>query len=254
LNQDFAVHWDEPANYAFGWLPIEVGTGLAVTTVEGKRNGQTYVYRCQSPKLVHDRLQSCGGGPDTFYRIPFLGPFAPGFLNGWNVSQGNNGTFTHKGDQKYAFDFPATPGLPVLAARGGKVVFVRNSSSSSCWNPNANNGQGACENCTGSFSANMVTILHDDGTQGRYFHFKKGSVQVSVGQRIYRGDFLAEIGTTGCSTGNHVHFDVTENSNSNVTLPIRFEAFNAGLNFQPCYLPPSNSSGFSNNKPWNWPF
>ena len=54
------------------------------------------------PQLVRDRLHECGAGnsfnaPDSFYRIPLLGA--------WYVGQGNNGTFTHKGWERYAFDF-----------------------------------------------------------------------------------------------------------------------------------------------------
>ena len=65
-----------------------------------------------------------------------------------------------------------------------------------------------CVNCTGSASPNMVTIRHQDGTTGVYLHFQANSVVVNVGQRVYRADQIASVGTTGCSTGNHLHFHV----------------------------------------------
>ena len=128
------------------------------------------------------------------------------------------------------------------------MVSTRNTSTQSCWNANAS----ACQNCTGAASPNFVTIQHQDGTVGWYLHFQVNSVVVSPGQRVYRGDTIASVGTTGCSTGNHLHFDVRNPAGN--TVPARFEAFDSNQNFQQCFNPPAQSSGWSNNEPWWWPF
>ena len=109
------------------------------------------------PRIVRDRLHDCG--TDSYYRIPFLGPLGMGLYGPWHVSQGNNGEFTHKGTQRYAFDFPKPTGLQVLAARGGIVIKVRETGIFSCWDPDADDGDGACVDCTGVKAGNVVITM-----------------------------------------------------------------------------------------------
>lgn len=251
LDEPFAVFLKDPNDDAFFAYSEDVGRGLYSPMVRGYRYGHAFQYRASLPEIVRDRLVACSG-TDTYYRIPFdpvliVGPFF--FGGGWNVSQGNNGTFTHNGWQQFAWDFPMPAGTAVRAARGGVVVNVRSTSTQSCWNAAAQ----ACQNCSGSASPNFVSILHQDGTTGFYLHFQVNSVVVSPGQRVYRGDKIAEVGTTGCSTGNHLHFHVV-NEAGNQTVAARFEAYDGLRILRSCYNPPANSFGWSNNEPWNWPF
>ena len=248
LNDPFAVHFQDPNEQLFLANPDDFDKGLYGPTLSGFNHGRPFNYRVRLPFIARDRLHDCGGGnsygdPDTFYRIPFAGIYT--------VSQGNNGTFTHNGKQKYAFDFPKPSGTVVLAARGGTVVNMRETSSQSCWNPNAMNADGttgACQNCSGSASPNFVEIKHRDGTFGYYFHFKQSKVFVNLGQRVYRGTALGGVGTTGCSTGNHTHFHVVTNDDDGTTIPIRFEVFRLPTyQFAPCYLPPKDSQDISTN-------
>jgi murein DD-endopeptidase MepM/ murein hydrolase activator NlpD len=256
VGQPFAVHLEDPNDDSLYVHPNDLRNALYSPLLKGFNHARPFQYRVTLPPVVRDRVHDCAG-IDSFYRIPFIGPLLN--LKGpWSVSQGNNGTFTHMGWQKYAFDFPAAANTPVLAARGGIVDDIRETGCFSCWNPNWDNGDGtmgACVtgSCMGDFAANFVRIRHQDGTYAEYFHFKKGGVQVSEGQRVYRGDFIGSVGTTGCSTGNHLHLHVL-NKERTETIPIRFEAFDSNMTFRECYLPPSSSSGFSSNEPWNWPF
>ncbi len=56
--------------------------------------------------------------------------------------------------------------------------------------------------------ANQVEIAHADGTTARYLHFRNGSVQVELGQRVEAGDPLGLVGSSGCSTWPHLHLEL----------------------------------------------
>ena len=84
-------------------------------------------------------------------------------------------------------DMAASKGSPVYAAAAGTVIVSR----ASGWN----GGYG-----------NYVVIDHGDGTQTLYAHLS--SDNVSVGQKVSRGQQLGGVGNTGKSTGYHLHFEV----------------------------------------------
>ncbi len=56
-----------------------------------------------------------------------------------------------------------------------------------------------------------VEIEHNNKAVSRYLHMKKGSVKVSKGEYVKKGDVLGYMGKTGNSTGNHLHFGVKVN-------------------------------------------
>ena len=59
---------------------------------------------------------------------------------------------------------------------------------------------------------NMILIKHEDGSSTRYAHLS--SVLVSVGDIVYGGQMIGRIGSTGISTGNHLHFEVLINGSN----------------------------------------
>lgn len=81
-------------------------------------------------------------------------------------------------------------GTPVIASKSGRVEVVQRSSS----------GYG-----------NMVLINHGDGYKTRYAHMVKGSIRVSVGDYVEAGQTIGKVGSTGNSTGPHLHFEVIVN-------------------------------------------
>lgn len=58
---------------------------------------------------------------------------------------------------------------------------------------------------------NFIEIEHNDGTVSRYAHLSK--ILVSKGQYISKGQNIGKVGSTGNSTGNHLHFEVKVNGN-----------------------------------------
>ncbi|RWO84945.1 MAG: M23 family metallopeptidase [Mesorhizobium sp.] len=90
----------------------------------------------------------------------------------------------HKG-----VDWAAPLGTPIAAAFDGEIVF-----------------QG-----DGSGYGNLVKISHGDGSETRYAHMQKFADQGGVGAKVKAGDIIGYIGTTGLSTGPHLHFELYRN-------------------------------------------
>lgn len=86
-------------------------------------------------------------------------------------------------------DMAAPGGSPILAAYDGKVVAAAYSNS----------------------MGNYIMIDHGDGLYTIYMH--ASALYVSSGTEVSKGDKIAAVGTTGRSTGNHLHFSVRLNGN-----------------------------------------
>lgn len=83
---------------------------------------------------------------------------------------------------------------PVLASKAGEVVIVSSS---------------------GSGYGNLIVIKHDDGWYTRYAHLS--SFNVTRGQMVGQGEWIGNIGSTGWSTGPHLHFEINSTANQNGT-------------------------------------
>lgn len=86
-------------------------------------------------------------------------------------------------------DFPGNYGQTILAAAAGRVVYV-----------GGRQGYG-----------NVVEIDHGHGILTRYAHLSRFGVR--PGAQVARGDVIARMGSTGRSTGTHLHFEVRVNGN-----------------------------------------
>lgn len=136
------------------------------------------------------------------------------------IAQGFNGRQSHTDEQnRYAIDFSMPVGTPILAARGGLVM-----QTSGDFNRAGMNREKYAAR------ANIVRIVHDDGTMAVYAHLKQGGVMVREGQRVATGQLIAYSGNTGYSTGPHLHFCLQVNRNMNlVSIPFRMSGPNGEL-------------------------
>lgn len=100
-----------------------------------------------------------------------------------------------------AVDIGAGTGTAIYAANSGTVV----SSYNSCYHSSA--GVGGCS-CGGGYG-NYVWILHDNGYETIYGHMI--STAVSTGQYVSAGQLIGYVGSTGWSTGPHLHFELRIN-------------------------------------------
>lgn len=103
---------------------------------------------------------------------------------GWRGSPFGGGKEFHTG-----MDFAAAANTPILAADDGVVIFA-----------GYTNGYG-----------NLIKIDHGDGVMTYYAHIKSNTFKVNKGTVVKAGQHIAGVGTTGPSTGNHLHFEVRVN-------------------------------------------
>lgn len=140
---------------------------------------------------------------DNFYAEQFDGSVKSGrysgatyeydgeIIDGWVWPVAENRTITSSfggrwGSFHYGVDLGgrAADGYPILAAKDGLVILSQWSDSYGNW----------------------VIIAHDDGLQTRYAHMSSAAVEVN--EQVVAGQQVGTLGTTGRSTGPHLHFEV----------------------------------------------
>lgn len=156
-----------------------------VTYVNGEETERTVLSSVTLREPVTEqRLQGTKERPTWLptgsFRWPVTGRITSRF--GGRKSPGGIGSTNHKG-----IDIAAPRGTPVYAADGGTVTYAG-------W--------------MGGYGY-LVRINHGNGYETYYGH--NSSLTVSVGQKVYKGQQIARVGSTGNSTGNHCHFEVRYN-------------------------------------------
>ncbi len=117
--------------------------------------------------------------------LPTLYPILDGWYSsnfGYRIDPFNGQQSMHEG-----IDFPAEAGTPIVAAASGKVIYAE-------WHLQY---------------GKMLEIDHGNGLVSRYAH--ASNLQVKEGDLVVRGQRVANVGSTGRSTGPHLHFEVRLN-------------------------------------------
>ncbi len=146
----------------------------SMTELEQLTNQRTDVMTVIESRLFEQKIRKM--------MVPTQNPVQTGNLGsvfGWRVDPFTGRSALHTG-----LDFPADVGTPIYAAAGGVVVTQE-------FHPQY---------------GNMIEVDHGNDLITRYAH--SSQVYVKKGDLIKRGQKIAAVGTTGRSTGPHLHFEV----------------------------------------------
>ena len=201
LRQQSLIHnppIEEVAAYGIVALGGNASAYVPVDHSSVQEHLQLLVDELAVQRLLMECLEHHRGLMDRYLRNfptlwPVSGRISSGF--GWrrNPFGGRNSEW-HSG-----VDIPARTGTAIRAAGGGVVVF-------SGWR----NGYG-----------NTIIIDHGSGIRTLYAHNSRNLA--AVGQQVARGDTIAHVGTTGRTTGAHLHYEVKVNGVAVDPLPFMKE-------------------------------
>lgn len=155
-------------------------------------------------------LQAVPGRPSVSRIQDYRKPFSD--YADWRISQGFHGQASH-GDalNAYAIDFALLLGTPVRAARSGVVMEVID----------GHPDQGG-QHRSDLDNANLVRLLHEDGSMAVYGHLLQHSIGVKPGQWLPAGAVIAQSGNSGYSHGPHLHFAIQINTGMQLqSVPFR---------------------------------
>ncbi|MEZ5306533.1 MAG: peptidoglycan DD-metalloendopeptidase family protein [Pyrinomonadaceae bacterium] len=163
------------------FTPTDDGSEIGVVSVDQDTvDDQVWRAPFVDPKYGIDVTKPENQIPSTSLRLPVEGRISSRF-----------GSRFHPIDKTQKFhkgiDIAAPAGTPIRAAAGGVVKFS-----------GVNGGYG-----------NMVVIDHGNGLVTKYGH--ASTLKVVEGQEVSPGEIIGTVGSTGKSTGPHVHFEVLEN-------------------------------------------
>lgn len=116
----------------------------------------------------------------------------------------NGGTATYDGHNAIDAGNPnfgkMDEGAPIIAAADGVVKFVQDIGF--------DRNTGTLDNIVPGGPPNVVRVDHGDGWETVYVHLRRDSIRVKVGQTVEAGDILGWEGSSGHSTGSHIHFEL----------------------------------------------
>lgn len=133
-------------------------------------------------------------------------PFRAGYET--LITQGFHDPDSHENNESYAIDFRCSEGDPIVATSDGVVWEARKDSMTGCTDPT----------CGGQ--ANYVVLDLGDGTYAEYYHLAPYGALVEAGDQVCAGQVIGICGVTGYTTGEHLHWQLSDLSNQ--SIPVRF--------------------------------
>ncbi|WP_425390502.1 peptidoglycan DD-metalloendopeptidase family protein [Ekhidna sp.] len=137
----------------------------------------------------------------------------PNTLTDYNCgtrSYDTEGGYNHKGTDVFSWPFTwhkmDNDHVEIIAAAAGEIIYKEGNQDDKSCSFNSN-------------SWNAVYIQHDDGSVAWYGHLKTGSLtEKNVGERVDVGEYLGVMGSSGNSTGPHLHLEIYD-ANGNLIDP-----------------------------------
>ena len=108
----------------------------------------------------------------------------------------------NSGNGHFGVDSPSAPGSPVYATKKGTVTKANGYACKVGSDPHP------IDMCSCGREGNHVYIRHDDGIHAVYMHFLWDGVAVKVGNTVEQGQLIGYVGSTGWSTGAHLHMEL----------------------------------------------
>ena len=191
----------KPQEFSFGqspaqggpYIPVSPQQEISLESMEAQIAGLSLLLSDRGDKLIaletllqQDRLDK--------KMLPSVAPITAAWYSsnfGWRIDPFTGHNAMHEG-----VDYMVPAGTSIYASAGGVVVFAD----------------------THPQYGNMVEIDHGNDVVTRYAHASK--LLVKVGDVVRRGHEVAKVGSTGRSTGNHLHFEVRYKGTAQ--NPVRF--------------------------------
>ena len=165
---------------------------LEASILKAEREAEALQKELEESGLSDNDIDSSSSSKPVTTQQVFSGPFCMPAPSYTRVSD-DYGNRIHPilGVKQFhnGIDFAAPGGSPILAAQSGTVIAAAYSST----------------------MGNYIMINHGGGVITIYMH--ASALYVSAGQTVTKGQKIAAVGTTGRSTGNHLHFSVRVNGN-----------------------------------------
>lgn len=207
-----------------GWVPVtlpneltneedrafidsEVAKNISRLAAEGifsanAQNAVSFIFPLRAAENLHDA---------SFYGVSGYMDHDPDYGDLVDYMCGNrtydlSSGYDHQGTDYFTYPFAwykmDNQQVEIIAAAAGTIVFKRD-------------GQFDRQCAMTGALSNAVVLRHADGTMTHYLHMKQGSVtNKAVGDTVATGEYLGIVGSSGSSTGPHLHFEVRSPSNS----------------------------------------
>lgn len=179
----------KPQEFSFDQLPAQGGPFVPVAQQAGVSLDNMNQQLASLSTLLSDRSDKLVALETLLMQntlskrlLPSVAPITEGWYSsnfGWRIDPFTGNNAMHEG-----VDYMVQAGTPIYASAGGVVVYAD-------YHPQY---------------GNMVEIDHGNDIVTRYAHASK--LLTKVGAVVRRGQVIAKVGSTGRSTGNHLHFEV----------------------------------------------